>query len=253
MLEIFNLYYFLWVILFFIILFSTFYLLRNKSDKFKFWFLFSLSVLAWVVHFSRIWLEPNLRTHELFFVDLCGFSTMIYPFLILGKNKVAKDYMYYVGGVFAAHSLFYPNNILGQGILEYDTIRFFFAHTILVMIPLLFAMWKLQKPNIKHIPYMILFVLLGALYNVTISSIFYQTGLTGTLINYMGLWGNTDSVYRLFESVAPFFRYTTIERGIEVSKPIPYLYMIPGFILFYTPTWVLMSLPFMNLKRRKNS
>ena len=59
----------------------------------------------------------------------------------------------------------------------------------------------------------------------------------------MGLWGNTDTVYRVFEAVAPFFRYTSIVSGVEVSKPIPFLYMIPGLILFYVPVWVLMSFP----------
>lgn len=248
LLEIFSVVYFVWIILAIVLMYLLHYLLQNKSERFKYYFLFSLTVLAWIIHFSRIWLDPDLSTHTIFFEDLCGFSTMVYPFFFLSKNKVLKDYMYFVGGVFAAHSLFYPNNIEGDPILYFNTIRFFFAHFILVSVPVLMVTWKLHVPSIKHIPHMVLLVLVGALYNFSLSAFFVEVGLLPYYKNYMGLWANTDSVFRIFEKVAPFAVYRTYEFGIEVTKPIPFVYMIPGLILFYTPLWVVMSLPFLKKK-----
>ncbi len=253
MLDIFSFIYFVWVILAFGLIFLMWYFLKDTSYKTRYYFLFGLTVFAWVLHFSRYWLDPDLKLYEMFFLDLCGFSTMVYPFFFLSKNKVFKDYMYYVGGVFAAHSLFYPNNIEGNPILYFDTIRFFFAHLILVSVPLLLVFWKMHKPNIKHLHIMFLFVMIGGLYNMALSSAFVFTGMRTTLANYMGLWGNTNSVFRLFEKVAPFMRYSKIVNGVPTRVPIPFFYMIPGLIVFYVPLWVLMSLPFMNLKKTPKS
>jgi hypothetical protein len=248
-LNMFSVVYFVWVIVAIVLMVIMYRVFRDKSDRFKYNFLFSLTILAWIIHFSRIWLDPDLLPHKIFFEDLCGFSTMVYPFFFLSKNKVLKDYMYFVGAVFAAHSLFYPNNIEGDPIFYFNTIRFFFAHFILVSVPVMMVSWKMHVPSIKHIPYMVLFVLIGALYNFSLSAFFVEVGLLSYYKNYMGLWANTDSVFRIFERVAPFAVYTTIEQGVEVTKPIPFVYMIPGLILFYTPVWTIMSIPFLRKKQ----
>ena len=253
MLDMFSLVYFVWVLSAILLITGVYFAMRNKSATVRYWFLFGLTVFAWVIHFARYWLDPDLLMHNMFFVDLCGFSTLVYPFFFLSKNPLYKDYMYFVGGLFAAHSLFYPNDIEGDPILYYNTIRFFFAHSILVGVPVLLVLWKMHVPNWRNIPKMVIFVLVGALYSFSISSFFYEVGLTTRHMNYMGLWGNTDSVYRLFERVAPFMRYTVVEYGVEVSKPIPYFYMIPGLLLFYTPVWILMSMPFWERWRKGGS
>ena len=126
----------------------------------------------------------------MFFTDLCGFSTLIYPFIILLKNKVLTDYMYYLGAVFAFSSLVYPNNIDGDALYAYNTIRFFFAHTILVAVPVLLVTWKMHTPNIKNLGYMFLFLLMGGIYNMALTAFFVEVGLRDNLANYMGLWCN---------------------------------------------------------------
>jgi uncharacterized membrane protein YfhO len=39
-----------------LVIVGLYYAFKNKSNRFKYWFLFSLTVLAWVIHFSRYWL-----------------------------------------------------------------------------------------------------------------------------------------------------------------------------------------------------
>lgn len=241
--------YYLWIVTAIFLLTLGWYIMKDLSKTTQMRFLFGLTVFAYIVHFSRYWLDPDLKTYTLFFEDLCGFNTMLYPFLFLMKNKISKDIMYFVGMVFASHSLFYPNNIEGDPILYFNTIRFFLAHFILIAVPLWLVLLRLHKPDLKNIPYMVVYVLVGAMYSFTLSVVLYETGLVSYYKNYMGLWANRNSVYRIFESLAPFFRYTKIVNGVEIDKAIPFIYMIPGFLLFYVPVWIVMALPF-RIKRK---
>ena len=248
MLDMFSFNHFLYVLAVPLVIIGMYYAFKNKSNNFKYWFLFGLTVLAWVIHFSRYWLEPNLETYELFFTDLCGFSTLVYPFIMLSKKKVFIDYMYYLGAVFAFTSLAYPNNIEGDSIFVFNTIRFFFAHTILVAVPVLLVTWKMHTPNIRNIGWMFLFLMLGGIYNMALTQFFVETGLRHFLANYMGIWGKGGDIFELFELAAPWLTYEKEVYGVVKEYPIPFIYIIPGAFIVYMPLWSIMSLPFINLK-----
>ncbi|QMS84235.1 YwaF family protein [Candidatus Xianfuyuplasma coldseepsis] len=243
MLDIFSFVYFVWSFSAIASVVGLYFAFRHRSAQFQWRLLFSFTIFAWVLHFSRIWLDPDVTTRMIFFEDLCGFNTMLFPFLITSKNRVSKDIMFFVAALFASHSLFYPNNIEGDPILYFNTIRFFFAHLILVAVPVLMVSWKLHKPSIKSYPYLIAYISVGALYNFYLSNLLVRSGIENRYYNYMGIWGGFDTVYRVFENVAPFLRYTTTVLGEEVSRPIPVIYLYPGLILYYTPVWFLMSFP----------
>lgn len=249
MLTFLSMEYFLWILCAVILFFIVYYTFRSRSDNFKFYLLVGLVVFTWINHFSRYWLDSNYSTYKIFFVDFCGFNTLMLPFLLLSKRKISYDIMYLCGALFALHSLVYPNNILGDKIFDYNTIRFFFAHFLLVGIPLWMIMWKMHVPNIKNVKWAFVYLLVGALYNFGLSYWFLQVGYTTELMNYMGLWGNTDSVYRYSEILAPFLRYDVIIDGVTENRPIPYLYMIPTLIVVYVPIWVLMTWPFSKIKK----
>ena len=251
MLNMYSFYYFLWLICIPVIIYTVYYVFRNRSDRFKYWFIFSLTILAWIVHFSRYWLDPEFATYKLFFVDLCGFSTMLYPFLMLLKNKVLKDYMYYLGGLFAFLSLAYPNTIDGDPVFIYNTIRFFSAHVILMMVPILLVAWKLHTPNIKNIGWMFILLMIGAIYNMALTSFFVEVGLRHSYTNYMGIWGQEGTVYSYALVFAPWLTYEKLVAGEIVEKAIPFFYIIPAAFIILMPTWVLMSFPFLNFNKIK--
>ena len=252
MINIFTLNHYLWIITAFLIIIAVHYIFKTKSERFKFWFLFSLIIFSWIVHFSRIIYSDNLRTYQLFFTNLCGLSTLLYPFLYLSKSKLAKDYMYYVGGFFAFLSLAYPYTVEGDPIFAYNSIRFFLAHLILIMVPVLLASWKIHIPNVKNLGYMFLFVLMGAVYNMALSAFFVEMGLKSYLTNYMGVWGNYDDVFSDVALIfAPWATYEKVYNGVLMERPIPFIYMIPSTILFSFPIWFGMSIPFINFKKSK--
>ncbi|MCK5761606.1 MAG: YwaF family protein [Candidatus Izimaplasma sp.] len=251
MLNIYGLYHFIWILLIPVIIYGVYYLLKTKSVKFKYWFLFGLTLLAWGIHFSRYWLDPDFGIYKLFFVDLCGFSTMMYPFFFLSKKNVFKDYMYYSGALFAFLSLAYPNTINGNSILAYDSIRFFFAHVILVMVPVLLAAWKMHVPNIKNLGWIFVMIMIGGIYNMALTSFFVEVGLVSHLINYMGIWGKDGTIYHNALLVAPWLTYDKIISGEIVKTAIPFFYIIPAAFLVLMPTWVIMSIPFVNWQEFK--
>ncbi len=248
MLDIYSLNHFLYVIAVPLVIIGIYYAFKNKTNDFKYWFLFALTVLAWVIHFSRFWLEPNLNTYEMFFTDLCGLSTFVYPFIMISKKKVFMDYMYYLGAVFAFSSLAYPNNIAGDPIFVFNTIRFFFAHVILVAVPVLLVTWKMHIPNIRNLGWMFLFLMMGGIFNMALTQFFVETGLRSYLANYMGIWGRGDDVFELFELAAPWLTYQKEINGVLTEVPIPFIYIIPGAFIVYMPTWIIMSLPFVSIK-----
>ncbi len=251
MLDVFSFNHFLWLLFIPIVIYFVYYGLNNKSQKFKYWFLFSLTLVAWVVHFSRYWLDPEFSTYKLFFVDLCGFSTMLYPFFFLSKKKVLKDTMYYSGALFAFLSLVYPNTIEGDPIFIYNTIRFFLAHIILMMVPILLAAWKLHIPNIKNLGWVFVFIMIGGLYNMALTSFFVEVGLRNSLINYMGIWGHEGTLYSYALIIVPWMTYDRLVEGEIVKTAIPYLYIIPAAFIVLMPTWLLMSLPVVGVKEFK--
>jgi|GEM_PF-1849932 len=244
-LEVFSFGHIVWIIMVFLMIALFYFLLRNKSDKVQYIFLLCLIILAWIVHFSRYFLEPNLQYHEMFFTDFCGFSTLVYPLFFLSKKYIFKDYMFFASSVFAFLSLMYPNNIEGDPIFVFNSLRFFYAHLALVAVPFLMVVWKLHVPNIKNIPYVFLILIIAAWYNMALSAFFVEVGLVDYLINYGGVWGNTDSIYRVAEKFAPFLVYTKELHHQTVTVPIPFFYIIPGAFFILVPTWIIMALPFM--------
>lgn len=234
-----------WVLMVFILIALIYYLFKDKSEKTQYLFLLSLIILAWIVHFSRYFLEPNLKNYELFFTDFCGFSTFVYPLFFLSRKHVFKDYMFYASSIFAFLSLMYPNNIEGDPIFVFNSLRFFYAHLALVAVPFLMVVWKLHTPNIKNIPYVFLILVIAAWYNLALSAFFVEVGLVDHLINFGGLWGNTDSIYRIAEKFAPFLVYSKEINNQIVEVPIPFFYILPATIVIMIPSWIIMSLPFL--------
>ena len=249
MLNIFSFVYFMWLFAAIVLFFLVHFLFKDKNAKTKYYILVGFAVFTWVNHFSRYWLDPDYQTFKILFQDFCGFNTMMLPFLLLSRKQVAYDIMFLCGALFAFHSLAYPNNIEGDPILYFNTIRFFFAHFLLVSIPIWMIVWGLYTPDIKNVKWAFLYLIIGAMYNLGLSAAMLEMNLVGRLYNFMGLWGNTDSVYRISEKIAPFFRYSVEVNGVVTSKPIPFLYMLPTLIIVYVPIWVGMTYPF--IKRKK--
>lgn len=153
MIEMFNGWYFLWIIISGGCFFALYFLLKNKSDKTRKIVLFSILVFALILHFLKMLFPPysvdvNRMYRDSWFINICGANIGLFPFLFFSKNKYVKDYMFYLGILGGVIAIIYPaeplakSNQMGEML---DIIRFYIHHTILWVVPLLMVIFKMHK------------------------------------------------------------------------------------------------------------
>lgn len=194
--EYFNLYYFVYISLGILMTIGLVMFLKNKTQDFRYWFIFGMIMFAFIVHFLKIFIYPY-TTHvapdhilsKISLENICAVSTVAFPFLYFTKNKTLKDYMVMVGiasgiltflvPVDAVSETFNGNmNVIGQrSAFSLEIIRFYTAHYILFAVPFLMMHYKMHKLSVDRVfraPLMLIAVLVIIFINEFI--ITYVTG-----------------------------------------------------------------------------
>ncbi len=130
---------------------GLYFILRNKSQKTKYWTLFGVLAFNFVLHFLKL-AFPVYRAQafpavfrKCTFENICAVSTLIFPFIYLSKSKVGKDYMFYLGVISGVGATFAPMPIQGLAFYELETIRFYICHGGIWAVPLLMVVFGLHK------------------------------------------------------------------------------------------------------------
>ncbi len=180
--EMFNMYYFLYLLIALSLTLISVRLLKYKSNKFRFWFIFGLIMANFAIHFLKVLIYPYTdpyfvenRWVKVSFENICAVSVLTFPILYFVKNKIFKDYMVLVGLVSGMLTLFYPvdtfsstfNAVSIEGVyvktaFSLETIRFYTTHFLLFLIPFLMLHYKMHEISIKRAGYMP-FILMGTL------------------------------------------------------------------------------------------
>ena len=157
--QMFNFWYFFWLILASGSIVGLYFLLRNKSTKTQNIVLFSLLALGLLFHFLKVYIPPYSvdearKWRDAWFVNICGANIALFPFFFFVKNKYVKDYMFYIGVLSGLIALFYPqeplakSNQLGE---FWDIVRFYYHHWMLLAVPLLIVLFKQHTLSYKRI------------------------------------------------------------------------------------------------------
>ena len=154
--EMFNLWYFVWLFLSIGATVGLYYILRNRKASVQKIVLFSLLLFGFVLHFLKIYIPPYSINEarmlsDSWFVNICGANIALFPFLFWSKKKAVKDYMFYIGVLSGLIALFYPQEALGKVDCELDVIRFYYHHWMVLAIPLLIVLLKLHTLSWKRI------------------------------------------------------------------------------------------------------
>lgn len=176
MVEFFNFYYFLYIVIaagLFVILYI---ILRKASARTRKTTIFLLLLFNFALHFIKLAFEPYCSglpatVRKSTFENICAVSTLIFPWIFIGKNKYFKDYMFYIGVLSGLAALGVPTEALGKSAFSFDTIRFYCCHIVLVITPLLmvcFGLHKLNYHRVFAVPAMFLAVLSLILVNEVI-------------------------------------------------------------------------------------
>ncbi len=237
--EMFNFYYFLYLAIALCITVLSVRLLKNKSDKFRFWFIFGLIFMNFSIHFLKIFIFPYTdpyfvpsRIVKVSLENICAVSVVIFPFLYFVKNKVLKEYMVLVGLLSGLLTLLYPvdtfsetfNAVPIEGIytktaFSIETIRFYITHFTLFLSTFLMLHYKIHELSIKRAKWMP-FILLGVLF------IIYGNEL---LLSAFGLVPQGSQMY------APDGRNPSLIFGV---KNLDSMVGIGNFIKFLVPRFL---------------
>lgn len=219
--EFFNLPYLVFVFIGAGSLIGLYYLLRDKSEKTKKIVIFSLLMLNLLIHLLKLTIPPyneslQVGLRNVFAVNICAVSVFVFPFIFLSKNEGAKDFMYYLGSLSGGLALLIPDEVLGDKLWTFDTFRFYIAHTLIMLAPVLMVMLKVHTLNYKRIWKMPVYVLLYFMFIMVNQVFMYEIGivelvdpdnfLTPSFRNNSFFWGKSNSeLFAIFDWATPKF------------------------------------------------
>lgn len=260
--ELFNIWYFVAIVLSIGLYVGLYFLLKNKTEKTKKIVLFSILMFALALHFMKgLWppysTNKSLWYETSWFVNICGANIAVFPFLFLSKRKGCKDYMFYIGLISGVIALLYPVEIFENEmhtVYWIDTLRFYLHHTIIWVVPLLMVTLKLHKVSYKRIwtaPVGLLLLMLFIILNQVLQS---EMGFIGVrdgnfdTINFRNssmIWGADGDIGEFLAIFCPDI-FKTVPVGPHAGEPKywPWFWIIfPVFILI-TPSAFLIAMIF---------
>ena len=248
MVQLFNFWYFFFLIIGTLSIVGLYFLLRNKSTKTQKIVLLSILFFNLALHFLKLTFppystNPDKAIREVWFINVCATSVLFFPFLFLSKSETAKDYMVFLGIISGFLAFLYPTEAINKSVLTLDLWRFYICHWIIIAIPMLTVLLKLHKLDITRIwktpicvSAMLLFIICNQILQseLGIISLRNQDMFNINFHNPSLIWGPTDGVAVIFSCLTPDFM-KTIPWGefAGQEKYWPFFWMLPGVILYF--------------------
>jgi len=258
--EHFNFFYFLYIAFALGLLFGLYFLLRNKSEKTSTMVLFGILFFNFILHFVKLAFEPyqSWMPHAIRTVtpeNICAVNVLVFPWLFLSKNKIMKDYMFYMGVISGTAATLFPVDVIGHNAFEFETMRFYVSHVLLGVVPMLMVLLKLHTLDYRRIPkvpFLAYFTLCIILVNeiiligtgfVHINHLFSNEIRNSALI--FGPLREVELVGRFFTALTPEL-FLTIPIGPNAGATFywPIIWLVIPFYIYASIAALLMSLPF---------
>lgn len=250
--EMFNIWYFFWILLASGGILALYFGLRKASNECQRLVLFALLVFGLLLHFLKAYIPPYSvdearLLRDAWFVNICGANIAMFPFFFFSKNKHVKDYMFYIGVLSGLIALFYPQEPLAKTdqLGEFwDIVRFYFHHWMLLAVPLLMVLFGHHSLSYKRIlsaPIGLLLLMLFIMLNQIFQSELGYISLPSDdffAIHYKNtsyIWGpgNDDTIGNFLAIFCPdFFKTVPVGQFAGQEKYWPWFWMIfPSFVL----------------------
>ena len=265
LIEMFNGWYFFWIILCSGITAGLYFGLRNRSAFTQKAVLFGLLVLGFAMHFLKAYIPPysvdearHLR--DSWFVNICGANIALFPFLFWSKNDRVKDYMFYIGVISGLIALFYPQEPIAkvdQLSEQLDIVRFYYHHWMVLAVPLLMVLFGHHQLSYKRLLsaptgllLLMLFIMLNQIFQSELGYIplrdrgdFFGIGYKNT--SYIWGPGTNDAIGDFLALFTPkIFKTVPVGEFAGQVKYWPWFWLITPVYLLVTPLSFLLSLIF---------
>lgn len=265
--EMFNFWYFFWLILAAGTTVGLYFLLRKASTAVQKAVLFSLLIVGLVVHFLKVFIPPYSvdearMLRDSWFVNICGANIALFPFMFWSKNDKVKDYMFYIGVLSGLIALFYPQEPLAKGIEgqlveQLDIVRYYFHHWMLMVVPLLMVLLGHHKISYKRVHWaptcllvVMLFIILNQVFQWELGFFTLWNADNFCAVHFKNtsyIWGpgENDAIGEFFALFTPKI-FTTVPVGefAGQAKYWPWFWMIVPCYVLVTPLSFLVSMIF---------
>lgn len=247
--EFFNFGYFLYLTLAVLSFVGLYLLLRFKEERTQKTVLALLLFANLVLHFIKPFFTGYNNSVkgvvEIFFTTYSAVSVLLFPFVFLSKNKTLRDYMFYMGVAGGLGALAIPTEALGQPLFSFMSWRFYFAHSLLVIVPMLMVVLKLHTLDYRRIwrqPIIVMGVVMFIIANQVIHSELgigiYRNAdfLHPNYTNPSLVWGPYGVDFAgLFDIVTPdFLKRVPYGEYKGESKYWPGLWLAPTAAVYFT-------------------
>jgi hypothetical protein len=180
--------------------------------------------------------------------------------MFFSKNKHIKDYMFYIGMISGLISLFYPEEPIAkvdQYAEQWDIVRFYYHHWMVMAVPLLMVMLGHHKISYKRVLsaptgllLLMLFIMLNQIFQSELGFIPLRNRENFFGIDYKNtsyIWGpgTDDAIGNFLALFTPkFFKTVPVGEYAGQLKYWPWFWLIVPCYVLVTPMSVLIGMVF---------
>ncbi len=130
---------------------ALWFLLKNKSERTKNILLFVLALLNVLQHLLKHVIYPHLRGQGFGLTNtaynVCAILILLTPAALLAKKGVGQQFISFVGVFGGAGAILLPVWFVGETVFQWEYLRYFICHLLLLLTSLLPILWGMRKPD----------------------------------------------------------------------------------------------------------